>query len=262
MNMRTVAIIVGSALALGVLWLLLGRRIVLLVDSIFPGSPTPIETGRLEIGDDYFAIGPSSRPLERGDAFELKVAMSQKCRLVLASGPRCFTFGQVKTRWANKPEPAYEFIPDPGDTVSFARYVSRLEWHTPFTIRFMGGPPPKRHRFAYDRLSWNKKSGAALEIIWRSDQDFTGAWYDQWNFRLIKLTIKMSPAENAAAAYLPSKGWKTSEYRLESEAPSGDEDVINAIWLEDETSAHPGGGKSVVLRVNRSTRAVQETGWQ
>jgi hypothetical protein len=261
MNMRTVALIAASALALGAMWLLLGRRIVLLVDRILPGSPSPTETGRLEINADGFIIGPHRWPFDRGDEFDLQVAMSRENRLVLATGPRAFTFGQVKIRWANKPEPAYQFIPDPGDTVSFTRDVSRLEWHTPFAIGFMSRPA-KRHRYVYDRLRWKKKSGAALEIVWRSEQQFDGEWYDQWNFRLTKLSIRMSAAENAAAAYLASKGWKNGEYRLESEAPSGDEDVIDAIWREDEAGAHPGGGKSVVLRVNRSTHALRETGWQ
>jgi hypothetical protein len=255
--MRTGAMIVGAALAIGALWLLLGRRIVLLVDMIFPGSPSPTEAGDLLIDADSFVIGPHRWPFLRGDAFDLKVAMSRNNRLVLAAGPRAFTFGQVKIRWANKPEPAYQFIPDPGDAVSFTRDVSRLEWHTPFAFSFMGGRVAKRHRYAYDRLRWKKNSGAALQIVWRSEQQFTDAWYDQWDFRLTRLSIKMSPAETAAAAYLAAKGWKSGEYRLESNG-----DIVDAIHLEDEAGAHPGSGKSVVLQVNRSTGTVSETAWQ
>jgi hypothetical protein len=262
MNMRTGAMIVGAALAIGALWLLLGRRIVLLVDMVFPGSPTPTEIGKLQISADSFAIGSHAWPFLSGDEFDLKVAMGPHNRLVLVSGTRAFTFGQVKTRWANEPEPAYQFIPDPGDSVSFTREVSRLEWHTPFAFSFIGGRVAKRHRYAYDRLRWKKQSGATLEIVWRSEQQFTGAWYDQWNFRLTKLNIKMSPAETAAAAYLASTGWKSGEYRLESEAPSASDDVVNAIYLADESAPHPGGGKSVVLHVNRSTKAISATAWQ
>ena len=72
----------------------------------------------------------------------------------------------------------------------------------------------------------------------------------------------MSPAETAAAAYLAAKGWKSGEYRLESEAPAAGDDVLNAIYLADQAAPHPGGGKSLLLRVNRSTRAVHETGLQ
>ncbi len=260
--MRTGAMIVGAALAIGALWLLLGRRIVLLADMVFPGSPTPTEIGDLQITGDGFVIGPHGWPFLRGDEFDLKVAMSRGCRLVLSTGGRSFTFGQVKIRWADKPEPSYQFIPDPGDAVSFTRDVSRLEWHTPFAISWLGGRVAKRHRYAYDRLRWKKRSGASLEIVWRSEQQFTGAWYDQWDFRLTKLNIKMSPAEAAAAAYLASKGWKGGEYRLESEVPSASDDVVNAIYLADEAAPHPGGGKSVILHVNRSTGAIRETAWQ
>jgi hypothetical protein len=260
--MRTGAMIVGAVLAIGALWLLLGRRIVMLVDMVFPGSPTPTEIGDLQIDAEAFAIGSHGWPFARGDELDLKVAMGPNNRLVLATGPRAFTFGQVKIRWANKPEPAYLFIPDPGDSVSFTRDVSRLEWHTPFAFSFMGGRVAKRHRYAYDRLRWKKKSGAALEIVWRSEQQFMDAWYDQWNYRLTKLSIKMSPAETAAVAYLAAKGWKVGEYRLESEVPAASEDVVNAIYLADEAAPHPGGGKSVSLRVNRSTKAISETAWQ
>jgi hypothetical protein len=254
MNMRTVAMVVGAGLAIGALWLLLGRRIVLLVvDWILPGSPSPKETGDLVINADSFSIGPQRWP------FDLKVAMSRGDRVVLAAGSRAFTFGPVKTRWADS---QYLFTPDAGDVVSFTRDVSRLEWHTPFAFGIMPGRMAKRHRYAYDRLRWKKNCGAALEIVWRRQQKFADGWQDQYDYQLTKVIVQRSPAETAAAAYLASKGWKSSEYRLESEAPAGDNDIVNAIYLEDEAGAQPGSGKSVQLRVNRSTGAVWESGWQ
>jgi hypothetical protein len=263
MNMRTGAIIAGAALAIGALWLLLGRRIVLLIDMVFPGSPTPTEIGDLQITGDGFVIGPHSWPFLRGDAFDLKVAMSRSNRLVLATAPRAFTFGQVKIRWADKPEPSYLFVPDPGDSVSFTRDVSRLEWHTPFAFSIIGRKA-KRHRYAYDRLRWKKNSGSALEIVWRSEQQFDGGWRDQYNYVLTYVAIHNSPVEKAAAAYLATvKGWTGAEYRLETQEPASDDVIVDAIYFQDESGSQPGGGKSVMLLINKSTgKVVSESAWQ
>lgn len=253
--MRTAGIVIGAGIAIAALWLLLGRRVVLVVDRILPGPPSPKETGDLVISSDSFSIGPQRWP------FDLKVTMSRGNRLVLAAGSRTFTFGPVKTRWADS---QYLFIPDPGDVVSFTRDVSRMEWHTPFAFSFMGGRVARRHRYAYDRLGWTKNSGAGLEIAWRSEQQFDGGWRDQYNYLLTNVAIHTSPVEKAAAGYLTSvKGWSGREYRLEIQEAAAEEVIVDAIYLQDEAGRQPGSGKSVVLRVNKSTgKVLSETAWQ
>jgi hypothetical protein len=166
---------------------------------------------------------------------------------------RNFTFGPAVAWWSGD---GYQFIPDPSDTVTFTRDVSRLEWHTPFAMNFIGPRLAKRHRFAYDRLRWKKKSGATFDAVWQQDQRFNGSWYDQYNDTLIRLEIKLSPAEQAAAAYLANKGWKPDEYRLEQNA----EGTLDAIYLAD--GATPGAGKSLRLSVDPQTKQIREAAWQ
>jgi len=241
--MRAVVLTVGSLIALGVVWLMLGRRVVLFVDSIFPGPASPQEIGDVMIDPGRIAIGSWGYP------FPGQAALSRTNRVVYCN----FTFGPATICWGGV---SFKFAPDPGDTVSFTRDVSRLEWHTPFAISFIGPKPAKRHRFAYNRLQWRKKSGATLDAVWRQDQQFKGSWYDQYNDTLIRLAIKLSPAEQAAAAYLTNKGWKPDEYRMEANEGG----IIDAIYLAD--GATPGAGKSVRLSVDPQTGNVSEQAWQ
>jgi hypothetical protein len=241
--MRAALLTVGSLIALGVVWLMLGRRVVLLLDAIFPGPASPNEAGITGVDPDIIFID------QRRYELPGRSALSRSNRVVY----RNFTFGPAVAWRAGD---GYQFAPDPGDTVTFTRDVSRLEWHTPFAIAFIGPKPAKRHRFAYDRLHWKKKSGATFNAVWRQDQQFKGEWFDQYNDSLVRLEINLSPSEQAAAAYLANKGWKPDEYRLESNA----EGSIDAIYLAD--GATPGAGKSLSLSVDPHTNKIRESGFQ
>lgn len=245
--------VVGGVFTLTVVWLALGSRIVSLADRLLPGPEVSHELGDLMINRERFSIGSQGWP------FNAKVGLDRSQRLVLYAEGDTFTFGPVRKMWGDTD---YLFVPEDGDVVRFTRDVSRLEWNTPFAFSIMGSPPPKRHRYEYDRLRWTKRSGATLELTWRGQQAYSGAWHDQYNNRLTMVRVRVSPVEKAAAAYLSAKGWTAGEYRLELRSPTGDDDVVHAIFLQDEAGKQPGAGKSVVLRINRSTRKIQETAWQ
>ena len=121
--------------------------------------------------------------------------------------------------WADQ---KYQFTPAPGDIVSFTRDQSRLPWLTPFTFNIMGVPVPKAKRYAYDRLRWNKPSGAILEITWRGEYWFyprTG-WDDTYNNRLYHVRHPPQPPRKIRRRLSFShKGGSADEYRLESQSP-------------------------------------------
>ena len=246
----------------GVLWLWLGSRIVLVFDRCFPGAPSTKDYEPLQIDVTRFAIGHWGFSLPPG---AIRLILDSQQRLVLLADQRAFTLGPVKTIWTDPVKPQYEFVPEAGDIVSYTRAVSRLEWHTPFAVSFMVYAP-KRHRYAYDRLHWTKASGAEFEIVWREDQRYSprskGGWQDEYNFQVSKLTIRPGPVENAAKEYLASKKvWSGDEYRLEMQTATVEDYVVAAICGTD--GSHPGGGKSVLLRINKSSGKVAgETGFQ
>ncbi len=262
--MRTTALIFGCGLGVAILWLRLGSRFVLLFDQCFPGAPSPIEHDHFGISLDTFATDMGRTLIGLGT---IKLSLDSQKRVVLNlvsnHDERSFTLGPMTECWS---DPFFLFVPEADDVVSFTRDVSRIEWHTPFAFYWLGGTMPKRHRYGYERLRWTKNSGAVLEITWRSGENFypRAGWCQDYNYRLTKLSIRPGPIENAAAAYLAkNKKWIDADYRLESQASTKDDCVIAAIYLKDETASRPGGGRSVVLRINKSSKkVVGETGFQ
>jgi len=187
---------------LGVCWLMLGRQVSTVFDRCFPGAPAVQSTDPMLIQFDRagvssrFTLGSESRALSwpgRPWQFELRVLLDAKQRLMLCAGVKSFTLGPVQTRWADPVKPRYQFVQEAGDVVSFSRVISRLPWPTPFTFSWMGVPVPKLKRYAYDRLRWNKPSGARLEIIWRDEYWFyprTG-WTDTYMNRLYSVRVRV-----------------------------------------------------------------------
>jgi hypothetical protein len=182
----TISIVAACAIGLGVLWLLLGSRIVLVLDRMFPGPFVAKDIGELLIDTDTFILGDRRWPLPG-----LTLTLDPQSRIVLSADGRTFTLGPVRTRWQDPVNPQYQFVPEPGDEVAFTRDVSRLNWHTPFAFSFGGGTQPKSHRYAYDRLRWKKQSGARLEIVWRDEQNFyqSSNWQDSYNIKFQRVSI-------------------------------------------------------------------------
>ncbi len=208
-------------IAFGVVWLLLGSRILLVVDRYVPGLPSPVPAGPLRIDADNFVLAGEKWPFER------KTTTDSRGRLVVLSGARAVTFGP--------PENTGAVVPEPGDAISFTRDSSRFSWQTPFAPRF--------HRYVYYRLRWTKPFGATLGITWRDRQNFypgkTG-WQDAHTRLLTDVVIHASPIEDAAEAYLQTaKQWARSEYRLEVQPPAAADVVVNAVYLKDAPPVTP-----------------------
>ena len=245
---------IAVALALAaILWLVFGERISRIADHVFVSSPAPQPFSTLALGNGKFVLGSRSWP------FSGTLVLDSLARVTIQS----FTFGPVQKRWAD----SMEFIPESTDRITFTRYNGRLAWPTPLYGLFtLGASAPKWSRHAYDKLRWTKANGAVLEIVWRDEQRRrpSGGWSDEYNNQLISFTIHQSPYVKAAAAYLAeTKHWNSSEYRLESRPAENNDEVFAAIYLKDETAAHPEAGHSVLLRIARSSKkVVKETSWQ
>jgi hypothetical protein len=207
----SIALVTACVITVTILWLCLGRRISMLVDSLFPGQPKPQPTDPMSIAFDPNGISsrftlaswtwPLSWPWPPGP-FDLKIILSRRQELILCADGRSFAFGPVQKMWADTDKPQYQFIPAADDGVSFTRDLGRLPWLTPFTFNIMGVSVPKAKRYAYDRLRWTKPGGSTLEIIWRNEYWWyprTG-WNDTYNIRLLSVRIRLSPLEKSAAA--------------------------------------------------------------
>jgi hypothetical protein len=257
-------IAVACSLANVAVWLVLGSRILLVIDRCFPGRRSPQATGPLVIDADSFALGSAGIKLPSSAAYQL--ILDSHGRLVLRADGGSFTLGPVQKMWTDPVKPQYLFLPERGDVVSFTRDVSRLSWQTPFSFRIMGGYMPVWHRYAYDRVRWTKDSGSILEITWREEQDFyprSGDWQDAYKKSLTDISIHAGSIEKAAEDYLAGKGWHINEYRLETQVAASDDATVTAIHLKDEAGKQPGAGKSVVLRINKLSRKVtSETAFQ
>jgi hypothetical protein len=73
-------------------------------------------------------------------------------------------------------------------------------------------------------------------------------------------------SDEVVAQYVSrNKGWRRDQYRLAHRGPSvdGASDVVSVILLEDGHAAHPGGGESIDVYVDRaSRRVIREVGGQ
>lgn len=270
-----VALTAGGAFAIAIIWLMFGRRISLALDRFVSGrrSPMPYDPSRIKFDpaglSSYFALGSSGWSLswpEQPWPSKLTVLTDRQNRLVLRADALSFTFGPVTTRWNDPTKPEYQFVPEVGDTVSFTREISRVPWPTPFEYSILGGSSPKWKKFAYDRLRWSKASGAALEVVWRSEYWWyrKSGWADNWQRRLIRVSIRWGPIEKAVAAYLArTKGWNASEYQLESLPGNSNNLAIAAVHFGDRAAEQPGGGKSVVVHVEKASgKVIREMGFQ
>ena len=132
----------------------------------------------------------------------------------------------------------------------------------------MGGPRTSWRRHSYNRLLWKKSSGASMEFVWRDEQGFyPGHGWADGNLEIAPLIkINSSAFEEAVVRYLSrKKAWKRDEYRLEPRGASvdGHSDVTAAVFLKDESAAHPGAGQSVDVFVDRTSgQVIKEVGRQ
>ncbi|QOY85504.1 hypothetical protein [Paludibaculum fermentans] len=194
------------------------------------------------------------------------VALSGTGRVTFTYADGEFPCGPGRKQGGPDTLPDVTFKPDAGDQVTLTTEQSRVSWPTPLEMNFMTGSAPSWRRHLYYRLTWLKRSGARLEILWRYQQGFFAA--DGWRPATVEygsagfLRASIVPAEDlrkAATEYLVRvKHWQEADYRLESQGPDsgGSAEVMAAIHRDDERGAQPGAGRSVKLLLDYKTRAV------
>ena len=253
------AIALGSGVLLWLLWVVLGRAIATSLAGRFLVTAIDHPVSPLLINADKFIIGQRTWPMPRTGRFNIIVTTDKKNRLVISAEGNAFTLGPVTKIWAEPREPQYQFSPEKGDTVTSIRSNSRIEWPTsPFRYSIMGAKLPSWRRYVYDRLRWEKISGASLEIVWRDEQAFyagTG-WTDTNTNQLASVAIHRGRAEEAVIHYLISKGWSRDAYHLEWTAVDRGQITVAVIATADASALQPGSGKSIVLQVDQRSGAV------
>jgi hypothetical protein len=202
MRVRSVLVRAGIAVVvlgvLGVLWLNESRHAVTLLDRIhtvpvatLPSNPVGWNGTFLQFGAAVEGmIGPQgwNGPdlLVGGHILDLdgpapspaSLTVDDQNRLVISvhSGGRMILGTRVGTLpGADTPIPAY--AAEPGDVTAMTIDHSWLSWPTFFDFHFgyLDGPSSTWHRNFYYRLSWKKRSGEQLEMLWRLKQGYDAA---------------------------------------------------------------------------------------
>jgi hypothetical protein len=246
-----IAVVLAATALLVIIWLLAGDHISRAADYFLTSKPTLKSLSYLEIGQGTFTLGDRKWPLP------FSAVLDSQARATVES----FTLGPVQKRWAE----SMVFIPEPADQVSFIRSDGLLPWPTLFYGLFtLGNSAPKWSRHIYDRLVWKKENGAVMEIVWRDQQRlYKNGWTEESNNQLTGFHVDLGPNQSVAAAYVArTKHWTPAEYRLEPRAAENGGETFAAIYLKDDSAAHPGAGQSVLLRIEKSSGAVTEMGWQ
>ena len=263
--------LVLAVLAASAVWIWAGRWLTAGLDRLFTVTVATLPTGYFELAPDSFVIGPlpwSSGAYGGLMTDDSRLAMDSRKHMTLQSGNRTFSFGPVYTYCDAGRDSYFRFNADPGDEISFTKSRSWLAWPTPFRINFMGAELSSWGRYAYYRLLWKKRSGAAIEMTWRDEQGFyaKSGWCDENLQNAPVIRITPSPYEKVVEQYLfDKKGWSRDEYALESRGTSDDGqcDVTAAIYLKDLSAPHPGAGQSVNVYVDlKSRQVIREIGGQ
>lgn len=190
--------LVIAALVLLVAWFAAGRRLTSLVDSIvttrtihLPVTPIKYDGGGFKIGQEGMTFGATDNLRSN-----LELCPDASNRVVLGIGGKTFTLGPRTNRADPSGRPEIDFIPDPGDVLSFTSTRSTLGWPTPFEFNFMIRSPWWK-RYVYYKLVWQKRDGTRLEMRWRYQQEYYSrdGWTAplmmwNWHTGLIAVDIK------------------------------------------------------------------------
>lgn len=151
-------------------WFACARTLSLILDKV---RTVPIEShavaefgiedlssGMLRIDNEPFSTaGPDLRPSP------LRMDLNADRQLRVEQGGRAIVLG-------GKADSLGTIRSAPGESARFRVERSLLSWPTPFEMNFMTGVSPSWKRHLYYRLTWQKQSGAKLEMVWRYEQWF------------------------------------------------------------------------------------------
>ncbi len=180
--MRLVLIGAGVVAALALLWLPTARLLSLLIDRAFtvPAGGAPASPVGWD-GVDLRFLGAgeaSSLTLEGPAPAYAQVATATvglDRRLVLSTHGRSIVLGATAGAMADPGSTPPVLIPvfaaEPGDVASLTFQRSWLSWPV-FGLNFMTGRWPSWRRSYYYHLTWKKRSGQRLDLVWRYEQGF------------------------------------------------------------------------------------------
>jgi hypothetical protein len=195
------------ALALGVAWVYAGRQLTLFLDRFITIGAASLPVGPLEYDGGGFLIGDLQMTFGGIDNLRSDLALCSDSahRVVLRTSGQFFTLGPRTNPVDPSGRPEIDFVPEPGDELSFSTDRSALPWPTPFEFNFMSRSPWWK-RYVYYRLLWHKRSGARLTMVWRYEQDYyaAGGWTSpemMWNSQtgLLRVEIKSVATERPAS---------------------------------------------------------------
>ena len=170
------ALVAGAAAA----WLFAGRLLVVLVDGFATEHVGPLRAGPFVYAPGTLSVGDT--PLETsapgGRPSDFRVDADAGGRLVLTAEGKTFALGARVGPAEKSGRPDFPFAPDPGDTVSLDVAHSVFAWPTPFDSNYLSGHTPSWRRNVYYTLTWRKRDGATLDMVWRYEQWFYG--HDGW----------------------------------------------------------------------------------
>jgi hypothetical protein len=104
--------------------------------------------------------------------FPLRIAPDTTNHLVLTISEKSFPLGELVSALSPDSETSFTVRPEKEDEAFLSVRRSLLSWPTPFDFNFMTGHAPSWKRHLYYQLSWTKRSGAKLEMLWRYEQYF------------------------------------------------------------------------------------------
>ncbi len=257
-----------------VAWLAAGRQISGALDSILTVFHTSLAVSPMDY-DGGFRI--SGRAMTFGAVTNLRtglyVSLDPWERAVLRTGDQAFVLGPGSRPTSRPGDPSLVFTAEAGDQVSFVSSYGLLPWRAPFQWQIFGGSSPRWKRNVYYRLTWQKPSGARLEMRWRYQQEwYTGrGWLEpvmMWNSQTGLLSTTILPesagAVGAVVRYLAGhKDWSRASYDF---APHGS-DLQSFIFAVapvcEACGVAPGAAGALELHVDRKTnQVVKELGYQ
>lgn len=177
-SVLVVFVAVGTAVA----WLFAGLQISLFLDRITTVRMGPLSVSPVQYDGGGFRIGELSLAFVGTDnqRSDVDLRIDAQNRVVLTRGGQSFVLGPLTRPPDSAGRPDLEFTREPGDELTLTVDRSVMSWPTFFQVNFVtGGPTPKWGRHLYYRLTWKKRSGEKLEMLWRYKQVFLeGKWTD------------------------------------------------------------------------------------
>ena len=123
--------------------------------------------------------------------------INAKDQLVLAAGGSSFVLASRAGTVPGDDKPIPAFGAEPDDTTSVTLERSVLGWPAPLTLAgtYLSGAPMTWLRHLYYRLSWEKASGARLDMVWRCEQGYEAinGWHNFGFAELIRVEIRPPP---------------------------------------------------------------------